>query len=73
MERHILNGVTYCNCPCHYDGIILKHCVPCCDLVYKKYIRFNPGKTSHGKVIKERVKKCVKEHKALKDKNLEDS
>ena len=31
----------FCFCGCHADGFDLIHCIPCCQLCYKKYIDMN--------------------------------
>ena len=61
-KKRVLEGVTYCNCLCHCIGFDLNHFMPCCDLVYKKYINFNLDEDSR-QINMKRVRKYVKEYK----------
>lgn len=44
-----------CKCFCHVKGMSVMHCMPCCNLTYKKYI--NPDFT----IDMDAYNKCVKE------------
>jgi hypothetical protein len=48
-----LNGQKICDCTCHIDLIDVKHCYPCCDNCYEKYIN------SDGSVDEERLTKII--------------
>lgn len=30
--------ITACSCACHKVGLHVRHCIPCCNVCYKKYI-----------------------------------
>lgn len=33
-----VNETEICTCECHRDGLGIRHCMPCCDVTYDKYI-----------------------------------
>jgi hypothetical protein len=48
-----------CTCDCHQDGVKVRHCQPCCDVTYEKFID-KDGKVDlirFNNILRERYKR----------------
>jgi hypothetical protein len=62
-DMHV-NPNELCKCGCHIKGVVMMHCMPCCDLTYEKYINTD-GSLDEDALHKARNPKPPK-RKALK-------
>ena len=38
FDKYNFTISSVCHCECHKPGVVIRHCMPCCDLTYKTYL-----------------------------------
>lgn len=65
MKKHDANGVSWCECACHQDGVRLMHFMQCCDMCYAKFI------TVDGQIDQSRLDALIADRQKDRQSRLE--